>query len=611
MKIELSQNYKSLLPFSAELPSFVVLTGLNGAGKTQLLTGLSENIILAYEEDETLQLIKYIPSQQLVYFESGPASNNFMENQIFSIWNRYTMIRNQITSMLQKHRRDRTNEQILLDMLRTEPNNDEIIYSINYVADQLKISIFDINQNDLVNHFPIREYKSGLFNQNLSRVFKRYYDKLEVNRYNQFRSKIHGEDVEFVSNDEFVKRYGEAPWELINNIFQKFNSDYEVTTPIGLHRSADFLIGLRNKINNSSIGFEDLSSGEKVLIGLLLALYNSEFDVELPKLLLLDEPDASLHPSMAKLFINVVQEVFVKAKGINVILTTHSAATIAIAPEESIYLLSKSEKSISKISKDSSIKALTVGVPSLSINYENRRQVFVESPFDVIYYDKIYNKIISHLEPEISLVFISSGESRTDKNGQKVSNCGQVINIVRTLINAGNRTVFGIIDWDLTNDAEEKIFVLGRDNRYGVENFIFDPLLVSMLLIREKLINKIDLSLSEKENFFDIKNFDTKRLQYVCDLFCRKIEHKFSITNFATKEIHYLNGNKICAPIWYLECQGHLLESILLNEFPGLQSLKKHKEEALKLVIIDKIMDEIPDFIPYDFLQILKLIQSS
>ena len=38
MKLTLGKKFKSLEPFLIELPDFVVLTGINGAGKTQLLT---------------------------------------------------------------------------------------------------------------------------------------------------------------------------------------------------------------------------------------------------------------------------------------------------------------------------------------------------------------------------------------------------------------------------------------------------------------------------------------------------------------------------------------------------------------------------------------------
>ena len=39
----------------------------------------------------------------------------------------------------------------------------------------------------------------------------------------------------------------------------------------------------------------------------------------------------------------------------------------------------------------------------------------MESRYDVEYYEQLYNKLSPKLNPEISLNFISSGDSRTDK----------------------------------------------------------------------------------------------------------------------------------------------------------------------------------------------------
>ena len=153
--------------------------------------------------------------------------------------------------------------------------------------------------------------------------------------------------------------------------------------------------------------------------------------------------------------------------------------------------MNKTSQRIEKTTKDKALKVLTDGIPSFSINYENRRQVFVESPLDVIFYEGLYNRLSKHLEPEISLSFISSGESRTDKNGAKISNCGQVENIVSTLRSAGNKFIWGIIDWDGKNKGSEFVVVLGNGNRYSIENYLFVPILLSALLLREKLLQEL------------------------------------------------------------------------------------------------------------------------
>src|SRR5207247_9494265 len=121
-------------------------------------------------------------------------------------------------------------------------------------------------------------------------------------------------------------------------------------------------------------------------MSLALSLYNSNFDIEFPKIRLMNEPDAHLHHSMTRKFLDVIQNVFVNEKGVKVIMTTHSPSTVALAPEESIFLMNKTTPRIAKANKDEALRILTSGVPTLSINYENRRQVFVESKYDVEFY---------------------------------------------------------------------------------------------------------------------------------------------------------------------------------------------------------------------------------
>ncbi len=41
MKLSLDIKYKSLEPFEVEIPDFTILTGLNGAGKSQILTAIA------------------------------------------------------------------------------------------------------------------------------------------------------------------------------------------------------------------------------------------------------------------------------------------------------------------------------------------------------------------------------------------------------------------------------------------------------------------------------------------------------------------------------------------------------------------------------------------
>jgi ABC-type glutathione transport system ATPase component len=101
-----------------------------------------------------------------------------------------------------------------------------------------------------------------------------------------------------------------------------------------------------------------------------------------PKLLLLDEIDAPLHPSMARTILDIIIKTLLGVYGIEVLATTHSPSTVALAPEDALYAMREGQPGLTKVTKDEALSILTVGVPTLSISYDGRRQVFVESPID-------------------------------------------------------------------------------------------------------------------------------------------------------------------------------------------------------------------------------------
>jgi hypothetical protein len=75
--------------------------------------------------------------------------------------------------------------------------------------------------------------------------------------------------------------------------------------------------------------------------------------------------DASLHPSMIKNMLAVIGDIFL-VRGVKVILVTHSPTTIALAPEEAIFVMKKEgPKRIEKSSKKDALSILTEGFATL------------------------------------------------------------------------------------------------------------------------------------------------------------------------------------------------------------------------------------------------------
>jgi ABC-type multidrug transport system ATPase subunit len=591
MKLTSSTKFLSIEPFVAELPDFTILTGLNGAGKTHLLRGIAEGKIKITHEDIELQPIRFVESNQLIPNQIPPITKQNLDAKIKSLYTKFSA---------QTTPRVAGRPQATLTELEKK--------IISQVAANAKKAVNNLEADDFYIYYPLEDdiETRDVFFQNFSVLFKRYQLKFDENEYKEYRTTTKGEKgLSFQSKAEFISLYGEYPWDLVNKILSEAHLDYHVDSPNDSHRDAPYDIKLINNVNGNKINFEGLSSGEKVLMSLAFALYNSNNDVKFPKVLLMDEPDASLHPSMSKQFLDVIQKVFVQEKGVKVIITTHSPSTVALASEESLYTVNKTGTRLQKSTKDSALKILTTGVPSFSVNYENRRQVFVESPNDVLFYERIYQRLSNLLISDVSLSFISSGESRTDKNGIKISNCDQVINIVETLRLAGNKFIWGIVDWDQKNSSTESIKVLGNGKRYSIENYLLDPILIVALLLREKIITRSEIGLESNQTYIDFKNLSEQNLQIIIDFFIAKLE----LDSGNNENVKLLNGINVQIPKSFLHHQGHDLEALILKKFPELNSLKKGKEDALKLEVITKIIDDIPEIISEDLVKVFLELQ--
>lgn len=616
MKYKLDAQFKSLNPFEIELPNFVILTGINGVGKTQILQSLENghsNIVI----DEVLtppHKIKYIekllPVSDLnsIHRDNINYRHHHEEDPLFIGYSRIFEFQGQ-------------HQKLPENIEELEKFTNSIYGNINLGTKQFqKLKSFIEKSPERITDAKLLKESiphgyhpttHDIFSHNFSTIFDNY-QKLEFeNLFNEFLKERKNKSVSYLSQNDFIKKYGSPPWKVINGILDSVQIAYEFKVP----HEDDYnpYLPYDPKFVKKGIGTEvkisELSSGEKILIALAFALYNNDHVTQLPKILLLDETDASLHPSMSKQYLHILKNVFVKNLGIKVIITTHSPSTVALADEQDIFVVENSEHRIRKCSKDEALSVLTAGVPSLSINYENRKQVFVESPYDVMYYERIYRvlNVKNELNNEVSLSFISSGDSRTDRNGDPVANCSQVIKITKIMREFGNRSCFGIIDWDMTNLDEEGLLVHAINEQYSIENCLLNPLYIGLLILSTKTgtHNQID------QSFRNLDSSSQNTLNKIHDWILEKISPQFDANNTNTTAITLNNGLVISTPQWFTHHQGHELEAKILQVLPELKALKRNKEEALKLEIIHKVFEDLPELIPLSLKTTFQRIQNS
>jgi len=649
MQLRVRRPHRSItqLPPNVDLPMFTLLVGPNGAGKSQLLDGIARGDIeciddagapLKIDEIRSFNWQNFLPRNE----KEIPADK--LEQSRLQLWQSVSSIKNAITKELLLAKKqnpqatDLINDANVLPLyqladIREDLSNKEdaeevhdwlqkkiteltskhlnslsrrrtdLFKLLSEITKDLEVPIHLLTYDSFLDWLPVGWTPSDPFTASLTTAFAEYRGAELTNRKNRIRA---GQDsnIAHLSPELFVEKYGPPPWEILNEILATSRLSFQVSEPSsGSQNEVKF--ELTHKLASVPLKITDLSSGEQILLGIARCLFYMNLgNVRLhpPKLLLLDEVDAPLHPAMTKQLIDVLSEVVVRQHGIQVILATHSPTTVALSPEESLFSMQPTSPRLSKTSKDIVLASLTSGLPMLSVKYENRRQVFVESEYDEKIYEPIFRKLRHLCNPEVSLHFIASGRGGA-------GNCDQVKNIVHSLQKTGNASVRGIVDWDKKYNGTEYVRPFGIDKRYAIENYLFDPLLVAVFLFRERWVNRRDVHLAENQNHADFPQLKQETLQAVADWFVAVVEKKCTDETIDQTLIScdYLNECSISLPNWYLLMKGHDLEEQIKEAFPELKRFKK--EGDLKLSIVQKVIDDLPSLLSKDFVALFKELQ--
>ena len=132
------------------------------------------------------------------------------------------------------------------------------------------------------------------------------------------------------------------------------------------HQQYSFETQFRNRATGRSYRLENLSSGEKILMSLCLATFNRTMGRRQPKLVLLDELDALLHPSMTSALIAGLKDQFVN-NDTRVIMATHSVTTVSMLEDEEIVRLGRNggKVDVQPVSKSEAVAELSEGLATI------------------------------------------------------------------------------------------------------------------------------------------------------------------------------------------------------------------------------------------------------
>jgi ABC-type branched-subunit amino acid transport system ATPase component len=198
---------------------------------------------------------------------------------------------------------------------------------------------------------------------------------------------------------------GLAPWSELNNLFSdlkleyRFKENYNIIHAELNETPCLYSIDLEGNISDSETRtLKDLSDGEKTIISLCFTSLR-KIENEDKELLLLDELDAVLNPSLIENLFIVLKKYYLD-KGISVIITTHSPATISLSPSNtSFYEVFKKNYSTSRV---------------IEVNKDEYKEL---QKVNKRFYDKIenqtqrINELESVLESDEEILIITEGKT--------------------------------------------------------------------------------------------------------------------------------------------------------------------------------------------------------
>ena len=615
----------------------LVLTGRNGSGKTRLLESI-QNKLTSVKLDgnkATANDFKLLDQGALQPNFGSTYSDSQFQTKVTSSLQLFESAKVEFDAPFNNSNASRWN--------RSQAGMDkggipyETLHRLcNSIAQNLGKSPSELTHDEIRIHFE-DHVPTVLGFQNVSGICNQYIQRKNINDYNRYRAEEKKEDIAYITDDKFLERFGQKPWITLNKIIKStFDSKFSFTVPDERSQSYSYNATLIQKDNGQPVRVEFLSSGEKTLLWLALTLFNTQYydpkSVKIPKLLLLDEPDAFLHPKMVVKMYQAFDE-FSSSFLSTVLFTTHSPSTVALAPEGSTYVVTQND--IVEVTKDEGVAELLDGVTQISISPENRRQVFVESQYDA----NTYQLILSHLmhksdviDPKISLNFVSSGPKMPEQQikdkvkqvlGQfeesvltefvgllnGVGNCDQVIGQVEALKQNNNETVRGVVDWDLTNTSSEYITVLSEGHAYSIENLALDPTCILLLLHTNNPESMAMNSICGSNVHWAAWLKNDSLLQESTDRFLANV---LESENAKDATIHYVSGKSLQTDSRYLKMMGHPLEILVKKKYPALNAFARTgKEGELKYAIVSKSMITLANgkFIPSAFEKVFSAVQ--
>lgn len=600
---------------NADLPSFTILTGINGSGKTHLLEAIEQGAV-EIEGTPHGALIRRFDwttfAPQLDEAASPANLRQQRESVLQNIFNNLEGLRAQLPAYFSNNgiqgdpllgdtsKLVTAPEAEIAETLQhcaqgqqpiREPRNNELARSFALHRDNLERNFLQqmqpygdfgravkersaslgkpllaLSRSEMRESLPLTWTGSEVLQLQIATWFTVWHTAWQYNRMNRFfREHEKDESAEYLADDKFRELYGPEPWELTNEVLKQAGVRYRFNYPVSGAQSIEqtFELRLVDPDDNTEIQVRDISSGEKVLLAIILLLFQTRGVMGLarmPHVLLLDEVDAPLHPSFTKLLLEIIETQLVEKCGLQVILTTHAPSTVALAPAGCVFELTRMPRALREVSPSQATQILSSGFVSIT---STDVIVVTESSDDVDYYQPVHTSLTSAGlvtdHPPLKFVAASKG-----KKGQTGGGREQVQNWAPKLAALGLERFRGLIDRDASNSEDSVIKVISR---HSVENYIYDPLTIAAFLLHHGVTRFLSTVTLPKYNVAELLRLTPTNLQGAVEelwTWLATAANEPSIAAAPGVSASYAGGFSIQLPKWWVDVRGHDLESLLM-----------------------------------------------
>ena len=302
-------------------------------------------------------------------------------------------------------------------------------------------------------------YEDNTIGNQISQIFIRY----KVEQFSWAHNEGAASDKSVRSLMEAYREGNRPPWEILRSILDRmrdssddpelfnfaFSDPEQNSLTFAEHQRYSFQTRFTNRATGESYSITDLSSGEKILLSLCLAAFNRAMGCRQPGLLLLDELDALLHPSMISALIVALKDQFV-SNGTCVIMATHSVTTVSLLDEGEIFCLSRSagRVAVRPVTRAEAVAALSEGLATIDAGLkiassESAAPITILSEGNNVLHLKKWAKLLFPGQVEVF------GELRNRTGKNELSSYGRLLAKVQT-----NSHFLIVLDCDATKELQ-------------------------------------------------------------------------------------------------------------------------------------------------------------